>query len=277
MAVHSASVLRKFKAQIVATTALRALATLVSECDSTGWPHDWAALREGARDVLHTVREETDAMLRLVARVDAGRGVLVLFADEQGTPLEQAGVVTVAIDLDVPTLLSDDEHGPDALRAFVALVERVGRSSHYAGALRMGTREAAYADVLAELARQAHDRGVLLEASEPTRPAASYGGRDGHRDSVWKNAGERIDPREVFGDGSSAPFCCSALDDLYDDERSFLDEAGLGWPVRLRALEEAWRSVAFSSHPDRRPDDPEASRRFVRLKSGYERLRERAV
>ena len=38
-----------------------------------------------------------------------------------------------------------------------------------------------------------------------------------------------------------------------------------------------WRQVAFAVHPDRRPDDPSASLRFVRLKTGYERLRERSV
>ncbi|MBL8678826.1 MAG: hypothetical protein JNK05_06655 [Myxococcales bacterium] len=269
--------LRKFKAQIVPTTALRALATLVTECDSTGWPDQWASLREGARDVLHTVRDETDAMLQIISRIDAGRGVLVLFADEQPKPLEDAGIVTVAIDFDLSTLLSDDEHGPDALRAFVALIERVGQSSHYAIALRMGTRDAVYADVLAELARQAHERGVLLEAREPVRPSARRVDSDDPTQSAWKIPGERIDPRDVFGDGSGAMDPRAALDDLDDEERSFLDEAGLGWPVRLRALEEAWRTVAFAAHPDRRPDDPDASRRFVLLKSGYERLRERAV
>jgi hypothetical protein len=260
-------VIRKFKAQIVATPSVRALATLVFECDRAGWPVEWAPLRESARDVLLSLRGETDALLALIAKVDAGRGVLTVFADERDEALSAAGIITAATDFDLSMLLEDDHHGPDALRAFVQLLDLVARSSVYALALRMGTRDAAYEDVLDELRRQAHERGVLLDVPPPPEAFAAEEPRK-HR------SGDRIDPSEVFGDGRPS---VALSDDLDDDERAFLDEAGIDWPVRRRALEEAWRQVAFAVHPDRRPDDPLASLRFVRLKTGYERLRERAV
>lgn len=264
--------IRKFKAQIVPTVALRSLAAMVFECDRAGWPEDWSALREHARDALHSLRTETDALLALIHRVDEGRGVLTLFADERDEALTTAGIVTASVDFDLRTMLEDDQHGPDALRAFVLLIDRVARSSVYALALRMGTRDAAYDDVLDTLRRHAHERGVLLEV--PPSPTAESAPR---RERVSASpSGGRIDPSEVFGDG--VPRASVALEEeLDDEEREFLDEAGLAWPVRTRALEEAWRQVAFAVHPDRRPDDPSASLRFVRLKSGYERLRERAV
>jgi hypothetical protein len=262
-------VLRKFKAQVLPTAALRALATLVSECDESGWPDQWGALREGAREVLLAVRQETDGLLSLLSRIDAGRGVLTLFADERDRALTAAGVITVSIDFDLSTLLSDDEHGPDALRAFVTALERVAHSSHYALALRMGTRDASLDEVLAELTRQAHDRGVLLRTSDGASRSSS---------PEERASSERIDPREVFGEGLYEPVTSlEALDDLDEEERSFLDEAGIGWPARRRELEEAWRQVAFAAHPDRRPDDPRAQHRFVRLKAGFERLRERTA
>ncbi len=263
--------IRKFKAQIVATPSVRALAALVFECDRSGWPNDWAALRETSRDALLSLRAETDGLLALLSRVDAGRGVLTIFADERDEALAAAGIITVAVDFDLTTLLEDDLHGPDALRAFVVALDRVARSSTYALALRMGTRDAEYVDVLRELRKQALERGVLLDVP-PTpdeyEPAESRAPRGGSTRS------DRIDPSEVFGDGAPA----SAFDDdLDDDERAFLEEAGIAWPVRRKSLEDAWRQVAFAVHPDRRPDDPSASLRFVRLKTGYERLRERSV
>lgn len=264
--------IRKFKAQIVPTVALRSLAAMVFECDRAGWPEDWSALREHARDALHSLRTETDALLALMHRVDEGRGVLSLFADERDEALTCAGIVTASVDFDLRTMLEDDQHGPDALRAFVLLIDRVARSSVYALALRMGTRDAAYDDVIDELRKQAHERGVLLEVPpSPVDEAAHRRAR-----ATPSAAGARIDPSDVFGDG--APRAGAVFeDDLDEDERDFLEEAGLAWPVRTRALEEAWRQVAFAVHPDRRPDDPSASQRFVRLKSGYERLRERSV
>jgi hypothetical protein len=260
-------VIRKFKAQIVATASVRALATLVFECDRAGWPDEWALLRESARDALLSLRGETDALLALIQKVDAGRGVLTVFADERDEALSAAGIITAATDFDLSTLLEDDHHGPDALRAFVHLLDLVARSSVYALALRMGTREAAYEDVLDELRTQAHERGVLLDVPPTPSEFASEPPRK-------RSSGDRIDPSEVFGDGRPA---VALSDDLDDDERAFLDEAGIDWPVCRRALEEAWRQVAFAVHPDRRPDDPLASLRFVRLKTGYERLRERSV
>ncbi|MFO0561535.1 MAG: hypothetical protein U0269_26225 [Polyangiales bacterium] len=260
--------IRKFKAQIVATASVRALATLVFECDRAGWPEEWAPLRESARDALLSLRGETDALLALIAKVDAGRGVLTVFADERDEALSAAGIITAATDFDLSTLLEDDHHGPDALRAFVQLLDLVARSSVYALALRMGTREAVYEDVLDELRSQAHERGVLLDVPPPPSDFTSEPPRKRGSGS------DRIDPSEVFGDGRPS---VASSDDLDDDERAFLDEAGIDWPVRRRALEEAWRQVAFAVHPDRRPDDPLASLRFVRLKTGYERLRERSV
>lgn len=267
MALHWGAVIRKFKAQIVATASLRALATLVFECDRTGWPEEWVRLRDSAHDALLSLRAETDALLALLQRVDVGRGVLTVFADERDEALRFSGIITVAIDLDLPVLLEDDQHGPDALRAFVRLLDLVARSSAYALALRMGTREAAYEDVLDELRRQALARGVLLDIP-PTPNEFAAGTTCGHR------SGDRIDPSEVFGDVSTH---AAVGDDLDEDERAFLEEAGIDWPVRRKVLEEAWRQVAFAVHPDRRPDDPLASLRFIRLKTGYERLRERTV
>lgn len=262
--------IRKFKAQIVATASVRALAALVFECDRSGWPADWSALRESARDALLSLRAETDALLALIARIDAGRGVLSLFADERDESLASAGIITVAVDFDLSTLLEDDQHGPDALRSFVLALDAVARSSTYALALRMGTRDAEYEDVLSELKRQAHERGVLLDVPPIPVEFSSQQPR-----AARAKPSERIDPSEVFGDGRVSR--AAPEEDLDDDERAFLDEAGIAWPVRRKALEEAWRQVAFAVHPDRRPDDPSASQRFVLLKTGYERLRERSV
>lgn len=262
--------IRKFKAQIVATASVRALSALVFECDRAGWPDEWAPLRETSRDALLSLRGETDALVALIGRVDAGRGVVVLFADERDEALATAGIITAAIDFDLSTLLEDDHHGPDALRAFVVLLDLVARSSTYALALRMGTRDAAYDDVLDELRRQAHERGVMLDHHSAEPSPTEFADHAPPR----RTRADRIDPSEVFGDGRAVE---PLSEDLDEDERAFLDEAGIEWPTRRRALEEAWRQVAFAVHPDRRPDDPLASLRFVRLKTGYERLRERSV
>jgi hypothetical protein len=261
---YTLPVLRRCKVQIVVTPALRAFAAWVAECDLGGWPAGWELLRERALATVELVRKETDELRALLARVDAGRGVVTLFADDRDGLLGRVGALTVAVDLDLAALLSDDAHGPDAIRALTALLERVARSDHHALGLRMGGREAAYDDVLDTLVEQARSRGILL-----ARPAESD--RERGVPTPWE-ASERIDPREVFGSGEPHEGSWETLD---DDERAFLDEAGVRWPLRRNELDECWRTVAFAAHPDRRPDDPSAVRRFVRLKAGYEGLRSR--
>ncbi len=249
------------------TPVLRAFAAWIAECDLGGWPAGWESLRERALATTDLVRQETEELRALVARVDAGRGVVTLFGVDRDEALARVGAFTVALDLDLQALLSDDAQGPDALRALVSLLDRVATSDHYALGLRMGGRDAAYDDALDTLIEQARGRGILIaRAGGSTRPSNP---RD-----PWPSS-ERIDPREVFG--ASGTTTEPWDDELDDDERGFLEEAGVGWPLTRVEVDALWRNVAFRAHPDRRADDPAAAARFVRLKAGYERLRGRVT
>jgi len=48
-----------------------------------------------------------------------------------------------------------------------------------------------------------------------------------------------------------------------------LQLAGLLWPCELTELKQAFRRLAFAHHPDRRPGDTDAARRFARINEGY--------
>jgi len=57
------------------------------------------------------------------------------------------------------------------------------------------------------------------------------------------------------------------------DEMRALDVLGLEADVGFEAIRAEWRRLAKANHPDVRPDDPDAARRFQAVQTAYEVLR----
>jgi DnaJ-domain-containing protein 1 len=57
------------------------------------------------------------------------------------------------------------------------------------------------------------------------------------------------------------------------DEMRALDVLGLDPDVEFAAIKLAWRKLAKDSHPDLRPGDAEAAKRFQAVQTAYEVLR----
>jgi hypothetical protein len=58
-------------------------------------------------------------------------------------------------------------------------------------------------------------------------------------------------------------------------EAYFLEATGASWPCSPAELKAHFRRLALATHPDQRPNDAEATRRFQLLKEGYDALTSR--
>jgi hypothetical protein len=277
--------IRKLRFRILPHEATDTLLALVEHVEAETWPDDWRELGRMARQTQMTTYREFQWLEAFRNRpwVDVAYGIEWFeIAELRGSACERAGLCGLELVIQLRRFFqdSDEEVILSVLQFVRKLYEINGFAIEAQLGRKLGTLDDAW-DVLESFLEDFELTYLLdqLDGTSQAKPRSQRSEPPQPNNNSWSSKQEAEDCGS-FGDESLKEgvggFAVGGHGLPMDESAQFfVANTQLQWPCSPQALKDAFRMGVRFLHPDKNPEDVNATYKFQLFKQGYELLLER--